>query len=134
MAFRIEKTEDFIEVHLWSEAHESEVVAILRKLYEMAPRKEMSDLWLFAEEYVIPWDAFSEIVKEVTQFLSHDMIASKSAIVCIHDARRSHKMAENVRMPNPLERTRLRPVFSLSIILCFLTRSSRSRAALCAIV
>jgi hypothetical protein len=69
MAFRIEKTEDFIEVHLWSEAHESEVVAILRK-YEMAPRKEISDLWLFAEEYVIPWDAFSEIVKEVTQFLS----------------------------------------------------------------
>jgi hypothetical protein len=81
MAFRIEKTDDFIEVHLWSEAHESEVVAILRKLHEMAPRKEISDLWLFAEEYVISWEAFSEIVKEVTQLLPHDMIASKSAIV-----------------------------------------------------
>ena len=81
MAFRIERTEDFIEVHLWGNAPESEVVAILRKLHEMAPCKEISDLWLIAEECVIPWDVFLTIVKEVGSFLSRDMIANKSAIV-----------------------------------------------------
>lgn len=81
MAFRIEKTEDFIEVHLWGNAHESEVITILRKLHEMAPRKEISDLWLLSEEYVLPWDTFLPIVKEVTRLLSRDMIAKKSAIV-----------------------------------------------------
>jgi hypothetical protein len=94
--------EDFIEVHLWGEAHESEVVAILRKLHEMAPRKEISDLWLFAEEYVISWDTFSEIVKEVTQLLPHDMIASKSAIVVANHfqmAQASLYLEEAKRLP-----------------------------------
>jgi hypothetical protein len=81
MAFRIEKTEDFIEVHLWGNGDESEVVDILRKLHEMAPRKEISDLWLLSEEYVVPWDAFFRIVKEVTRLLSRDIITNKSAIV-----------------------------------------------------
>jgi hypothetical protein len=81
MAFRIEKTEDFIEVHLRGNGHESEVVSILRKLHEMAPRKEISDLWLLSDGYVLPWDVFLPIVKEITRFLSPDMIANKSAIV-----------------------------------------------------
>jgi hypothetical protein len=81
MTFRIEKTEDFIEVHLWGEAHESEVVTVLQKLHEMAPRKEISDLWIVAKEYVVPWSAYPAIVKEVTGFLSRDMVPSKSAIV-----------------------------------------------------
>jgi len=81
MAFRIEKTEDFIEVHLWGNAHESEILVILRKLHEMAPRKEISDLWLLSEEYSLPWDVFLPIVKEVTRLLSPDMVANKSAIV-----------------------------------------------------
>ncbi len=81
MAFRIEKKEDCIEVHLWGNAHESEVLEILRKLREMAPRKEISDLWLLSEEYVVPWDLFLPIVNEVKSFVSGDMIANKSAIV-----------------------------------------------------
>ena len=81
MAFRIERTEDFIEVHLWGNAHESEVLEILRKLREMAPHKEISDLWLISEGYVLPWDTYLSIVKEVKRFLSPDMITSKSAIV-----------------------------------------------------
>jgi hypothetical protein len=81
MAFRIEKVEDFIEVHLWGNADESEVVAILRKLNEMAPHREISDLWLLSEECVVPWDVFLTIVKEVGRLLSPDMIAKKSAIV-----------------------------------------------------
>ena len=81
MAFRIEKAGDFIEVHLSGNGDKSEVVDILRKLYEMAPRKEISDLWLVSEEYVVPWDAFLPIVMEVTRFLSNDMITNKTAIV-----------------------------------------------------
>jgi len=81
MAFRIEKTEDFIEVQIWGNADESEVVTILRKLHEMAPRKEISDLWLVSEECVVPWDCFLPIVKEITRLLSRDMIANKTAIV-----------------------------------------------------
>ena len=63
MAFRIEKADDIIEVHLWGEGDESEVLTILRKLHEMAPRKEISDLWLISEEYVVPWVSFLPIVK-----------------------------------------------------------------------
>jgi hypothetical protein len=81
MAFRIEKKDDLIEVHVWGDAHESEVVAILGKLREMAPRKEISDLWLLSEEYVLPWDIFLPIVEEVRRLLPSDMIANKSAIV-----------------------------------------------------
>jgi hypothetical protein len=81
MAFRIEKTEDFIEVRLWGNAHVAEIVEILQKLREMAPRKEISDLWLVSEECVVPWDAFLPIVKELTHLLSPDMMANKSAIV-----------------------------------------------------
>jgi hypothetical protein len=39
-------------------------------------------------------------------------------------------MAGNIRMANPLEGTGLRPVLSLSFILCFLPRSSRNRDGL----
>ena len=46
MAFRIEKGGGTIEVYLWGNGDESEVLHILRKLREMAPRKETSDLWL----------------------------------------------------------------------------------------
>jgi hypothetical protein len=81
MAFRIEKTEDFIEIHLSGIAQMSEVAEILQKLHEMAPRKEISDLWLISEECVVPWEAFRPIVKEVTGLLSPDMVPSKSAIV-----------------------------------------------------
>ena len=81
MAFRIEKAGDFIEVQVWGSADRSEVVQILRKLHEMTPRKEISDLWLLSEDYVVPWDAFSSIVKELRYLLSADVIANKSAIV-----------------------------------------------------
>ena len=81
MAFRIEKGGEFIEVHLWGNGDESEVLHILRKLREMAPRKEISDLWLLSEEYVIPWKAFLPIVKEVARFASDDIIPNKTAIV-----------------------------------------------------
>ena len=81
MAFRIERTKDFIEVHLWGNGHESEILEILRKLREMAPRKEISDLWMISEEYVVPWDLFLPIVNEVKSFVSSDIIAKKSAIV-----------------------------------------------------
>ena len=81
MAFRIEKTEDFIEVHLWGNGNEWEVMDILRKLHEMAPHKEISDLWQISAEYVVPLEAFLSIVNEITRFLSNDMIANKSAIV-----------------------------------------------------
>ncbi len=81
MAFRIEKGPDFIEVHLWGKGDESEILTILRQLYEMAPRKEICDLWLISEGYVVPWDCFLPILKEITGFLGRDTIASKSAIV-----------------------------------------------------
>ncbi len=81
MAFRIEKAEDLIEVHVWGNAHESEVLEILRELQAMAPRKEISDLWLISEEYVVPWDSFLPIVKEIKRLLPSGMIAKKSAIV-----------------------------------------------------
>ena len=81
MAFSIEKTEDFIEVHVWGEAQPGEVMAILHKLREMAPRKETSDLWVFPEEYVVPWDAFVTIVKEITGFVVPGMVGKKTAIV-----------------------------------------------------
>ena len=81
MAFRIERTEEVIEVHLWGQGRESEILAILGELYKMAPRKEVSDLWLVSEDYVVPWDAFSTIAKQVRGFLSHDMVAKNSAIV-----------------------------------------------------
>ncbi len=81
MTFRIEKKEDLIEVHVWGSAHESEVLEILRKLREMAPRKEISDLWVVSEEYVVPWDLFLPIVNEVKGFVTGDMIGKKSAIV-----------------------------------------------------
>jgi hypothetical protein len=81
MAFRIEKTEDCIEVHLWGNGDQWEIMNILGQLREMAPRKEISDLWLVSKEYVVPWHAFSPIVKEVTRLLANDMIANKTAIV-----------------------------------------------------
>ncbi len=81
MSFRIEKTDGIIEVHVWGKAAQSEIVTILRKLHEMAPRKEISDLWLLSEEYVLPWDTFMPIVKEVRRLLAPGMIAKKSALV-----------------------------------------------------
>jgi hypothetical protein len=102
MAFRIEKTEDLIEVHLWGYGDEAEVVNILRKLRGMAPRKEISDLWLISEEYVVPLDAFLRIVKELIGFLSNDMIAKKSAIVVANHfqmAQASLYLEEAKRLP-----------------------------------
>jgi hypothetical protein len=81
MAFRIEKTEDSIEVHLWGNGDQWEIMNILRQLREMVPRKEISDLWLISKEYVVPWHTFSPIVKEISSLLPNDMIASKTAIV-----------------------------------------------------
>ena len=81
MTFRIERKEDLIEVQVWGNGDESEVLDILRKLREMAPRKEISDLWFLSEEYVVPWAAFLPIVQELTRLLSEDMIAKKTAIV-----------------------------------------------------
>jgi hypothetical protein len=99
MAFRIEKTEDLIEVHLWGYGDEAEVVNILRKLRGMAPRKEISDLWLISEEYVVPLDAFLRIVKELIGFLSNDMIAKKSAIVVANHSK-WHRQACILKKPN----------------------------------
>lgn len=81
MAFHIEKAEDFIEVKLWGNGDQWEIVKILGQLREMAPRKEISDLWLISKEYVVPWHAFPPIVKEVSRLLPNDMIANRSAIV-----------------------------------------------------
>ena len=85
MAHRIEKTEDLIEVHLWGDAHLTEVLTVLRKLHALTPRKEISDLWLIAEEYVVPWATFSTIVKAVTHLLGRDMVMAKSAIVVANE-------------------------------------------------
>jgi hypothetical protein len=82
--FRIEKKEDFIEVHLWGNSHESEVVEILWKVHEMAPRKEISDLWLLSEDCVVPWGVFPALVKQVGRLVSPDFIGSKSAIVVVN--------------------------------------------------
>ncbi len=81
MAFRVEKTEDCIEVHLWGSGDQWEIMNILRQLREMAPHKEISDLWVISKEYVVPWYAFSPIVNEVSRLLPNDMIANKTAIV-----------------------------------------------------
>jgi hypothetical protein len=81
MAYRIERSEEFIEVHLSGQVDEWEILTILRKLSEMAPRKEISDLWLLGEECVVRWDAFATIVDGIKRLLPADMIASKSAIV-----------------------------------------------------
>ena len=81
MGFRIERTENLIEVHLWGHMQGAEIVSILWQLHAIAPRKEINDLWLLAEDCVVPWDIFLPIVKEVGRLLSPDMKASRSAIV-----------------------------------------------------
>ena len=81
MAHRIEKTEDFIEVHLSGETHEEEILIILWKLHQLIPRKEISDVWLLDEACVVPWQAYSKIVRGIAGLMSSDMITSKSAIV-----------------------------------------------------
>ncbi|MBM4079732.1 MAG: hypothetical protein FJ278_08535 [Planctomycetes bacterium] len=81
MAYRIEKTEDLIEVHLSGQVDEWEILAILGKLRDMAPRKETSDVWLLGEECVVRWDAFSMIVDGIKRLLPPDLIPSRSAIV-----------------------------------------------------
>jgi hypothetical protein len=81
MSFRIERTDDLIEVYLWGHVQGSEIMSILWQLNAIAPRKEISDVWLLAEDCVVPWDTFLPVVKELGRLLSPDMKASRSAIV-----------------------------------------------------
>jgi hypothetical protein len=81
MAHRIEKNEGLIEVHLSGEASLWEVLFVLRTLQQLAPRKEISDLWTISEEYVVPWNLFATIVRGIGRLIDHDTLPTKSAIV-----------------------------------------------------
>ncbi len=81
MAFNIERNEGFIEVHLWGEGQEGEVLTIVQKLKEMAPKKEIADLWMISKEYVLPWACYLPIVEKIANFTPINGGAMKSAIV-----------------------------------------------------
>jgi hypothetical protein len=81
MPYRIQKTDGFVEIYLWGETSPGEVLVVLRRLHDLAPSKELSDLWIFSSECVIPCEAYQTIVKAAQSLCCTGMIASRSAIV-----------------------------------------------------
>ncbi len=89
MAYRINKMDDLMEVHVWDEVSVTDVLTILGQLHAMAPLKEISDLWMLSEGCMIPWDEFSTVAKGIKNLVAKDAVARPSAVVAANQFHRA---------------------------------------------
>lgn len=81
MAYSIQMEDGFVEVKLWGKTSIWEVLSALGDLRKNDPHKQISDLWNFASECVIPFVAFPTIVLAVLRIVPRDKSGRRSALV-----------------------------------------------------
>jgi hypothetical protein len=81
MAYRIQESDGFVEVHVWGKTSKWELLDAVHRLRSRDPRKEIGDLWVIAEESMVPLDAFPEIVAAIARFCFSGIACARSAIV-----------------------------------------------------
>ena len=81
MPYQTQRNDELIELQLWGRTSKWEVLAALREVRALAPRKELSDLWTVGPACMIPWDEYASIVDAVQGFCTADMQPSRTAIV-----------------------------------------------------
>ncbi|MCX6996871.1 MAG: STAS/SEC14 domain-containing protein [Kiritimatiellaeota bacterium] len=81
MSYSIEKTPDFVEVHIRGDTSGRDVLTVLEQLTKEYPRKEICDLWVLSSECVIPFGAFSTIVEKLKGAVANDFVGCKTALV-----------------------------------------------------
>jgi hypothetical protein len=89
MSYEVLKNDGVIEVRLHGSGSTADVLEAFEAVHALSPRKTVSDVWVLAPEYVIPWDEYATIVFAVGARWTADSVPSRSAIVVANEFQRA---------------------------------------------
>ena len=89
MPYLIIENDGFVEVQVSGETSVQEILEVIRTLREKDPRKNKSDLWIVAENSIVPISTFSAIAQTVGSLCHPNMTAKRTAIVVSNELHRA---------------------------------------------
>jgi hypothetical protein len=81
VAIDISYQKEYVEVRVSGKTSAREILAVIKKMRDRDPHKEISDIWIFSEDSMVPLDEFPMMAESIQALCADDMVGCKSALV-----------------------------------------------------